>query len=87
MQSTSSISVRCLLFARYAEIVGQEEITLDLERNATVGQAIAALRARIPNGARLPERPMVAVNREHVLAGHVLGDGDEIALLPPLAGG
>jgi len=87
MLSASFISVRCRLFARYAEIVGQEEVTLELRRNTTVGQAVDVLRQRVPNGDRLPERPMVAVNQEHALAGHVLDDGDEMALLPPLAGG
>ncbi|UCG85034.1 MAG: MoaD/ThiS family protein [Gemmatimonadota bacterium] len=87
MQSPSSISVRCRLFARYAEIVGQDEVTLSLQRDATVAQAVAVLRQSVPDGARLPEQPMVAVNQEHALAGQVLADGDEIALLPPLAGG
>jgi molybdopterin converting factor subunit 1 len=87
MQASSSITVRCRFFARYAEIVGGGEFTLDLEQNATVAQAVAVLRQRVPNGAELPERPMVAVNQEHALADRVLADGDEMALLPPLAGG
>ena len=37
---------------------------------------------------RLPLRgDLAAVNLEHVDLGHVLVDGDELALLPPLAGG
>lgn len=87
MQGSSFITVRCRLFARYAEIAGGEEFTLDLEQNATVAQAVAILRQRVPNGAGLPEQPMVAVNQEHALSDRVLCDGDEMALLPPLAGG
>jgi molybdopterin converting factor subunit 1 len=87
MQASSSITVRCRFFARYAEIVGGAEFTLNLEQNATVAQAVAVLRQRVPNGTELPERPMVAVNQEHALVDRVLADGDEMALLPPLAGG
>jgi molybdopterin converting factor small subunit len=35
----------------------------------------------------LPANPMTAVNREHVTSDRRLQHGDEVALLPPLAGG
>ena len=82
-----SLTVRCRLLARYAEIAGQEEVTLELPRPSTVLDAVRFLRARIPNGSLLPERPLVAVNLEHALATAQLNDGDELALLPPIAGG
>jgi molybdopterin converting factor small subunit len=41
----------------------------------------------LPGGARLPERPLVAVNRRHARLDAVLVEGDEVALLPPMAGG
>jgi molybdopterin converting factor subunit 1 len=85
--SEAPISIRCRFFARYAEIVGQAEVTVRLEPDATVEQAVAFLKQHVPGAEKLPDRPMVAVNQEHALAGHVLQDGDEIALLPPLAGG
>ena len=83
----SAIHVRCRLFARYAELTGVTEVDVHLPSPATVADAVAHLRARIPNGRQLPERPLVAVNLEHALAGRVLEDGDEMDLLPPLAGG
>jgi molybdopterin converting factor small subunit len=81
------VRVRCRLFARYAEVVGREEVVLELPPDAVVADAVAALRANVPGGELLPARPLVAVNLRQVLPGDRLHDGDELALLPPLAGG
>ena len=83
----ATLTVTCLLFARYAEMFGQEQVTLDLRVGATVADAIVLLRATLPGGDRLPRRPMVAVNLEHARLNRTLNRGDELALLPPLAGG
>ncbi|MDH3496058.1 MAG: MoaD/ThiS family protein [Gemmatimonadota bacterium] len=83
----AALRVRCRLFARYAEVVGREEVVLDLPADAVVADAIALLRRQVPRGDVLPERPLVAVNLAHVLHTERLRDGDELALLPPLAGG
>jgi molybdopterin converting factor small subunit len=48
---------------------------------------VALLRRRIPHGESLPEQPLAAVNQEHALPDQPLADGDDLALLPPLAGG
>jgi molybdopterin converting factor small subunit len=81
------VTVRCRLFARYAELAGTEAIDLDLPTGATVEQAVHALRARLAEGVRFPASPLAAVNRQHAAPGWILADGDELALLPPLAGG
>jgi molybdopterin synthase catalytic subunit len=85
--STQSLTVRCRLFARYAELVGIPDVTIELPQPSTVADAIALLRARIPGGALLPERPLVAINAMHALPDEELHQGDELALLPPMAGG
>jgi molybdopterin synthase catalytic subunit len=82
-----AIRVRCRLFARYAEVTGEEEVEVDLPAPATVADAIAALRQRLAEGHRLPDHPLVARNRTHALFTDPVMDGDELALLPPLAGG
>ena len=82
-----TIRVAIKLFAQYAELVGLPQLDLDLPQGATVADAIAALRARVPAAAQLPERPLAARNLTHVLPAQRLADGDELALLPPLAGG
>jgi molybdopterin converting factor small subunit len=48
---------------------------------------VASLRRVVPNGSSIPEQPLVALNKQQVLPDHVLLDGDQLGLLPPLAGG
>lgn len=81
------ITVHCRFFARYAEVMGLEQHVLRAPRGVTVEEAVARLKQDLPAASRLPDHPMAAVNRAHVPARHVLADGDELALLPPLAGG
>lgn len=80
------VRVQVLLFARFAELLGRTELELILPEPATVRTVLDSLRAS-PGGAQLPPTPMVARNREHAQLDTVLEDGDEVALLPPLAGG
>ncbi len=80
-------TVRVRFFARYAELVGREEMALAISLPATVGDVIRRVRALVPGGEALPERPLAAVNSKHVKLDASVEDGDEVALLPPLAGG
>ncbi len=77
---------RVATFARYAELLGGHDLDVELATPATVADLIAALRM-LPGGAALPAAPLVAVNLN--LADHStpVAAGDEVALLPPLAGG
>lgn len=84
---SGSIRIECLLFGRYAELLEVGVLPLQLPENATAGDVVARLRADRPNGKQLPLEPLVAVNRRHVKLDAALADGDEVALLPPLAGG
>jgi len=84
-QATLTVSVR--LFARYAEVTGVERLELALRNGATVADLLATLRIQVPGFAQLPARLLCAVNLVHVLPSQTLRDGDEVAILPPLAGG
>ncbi len=75
-----------MLFASYAEALGAAEMTLDLPDGATAGDALAMVRAR-PGSERLPPQPMLAVNAHYARPETALSDGDEVALIPPVAGG
>jgi molybdopterin synthase catalytic subunit len=81
------VRVRFRFFARYAELVGTETHDLAIPAGTTVGAAVGTLREQLPGARALPDAPLAAVNLHHVDAAHVLMDGDELALLPPLAGG
>lgn len=78
--------IRVLLFARFAELLGATELTIDVGAPATVRTVLDTLRARA-GGAQLPPSPLVARNQVHAQLDTALEDGDEVAVLPPLAGG
>ncbi len=82
----STLAVRVLLFASYAERLGLESLEVQLPAPATVGEVLDHVRA-LPGGTALPPHPLCAVNLAHVSLEHPVAAGDEIALLPPLAGG
>ncbi len=79
------IKVRYFAVAR--ERVGREEETLDLPEGATVASALDLLGERHPAIAALRGHLAAAVNQEMVRPDAALSDGDELALIPPVAGG
>jgi molybdopterin synthase catalytic subunit len=81
------MTVRHLLFARYAELLGRETVELVWPAPGTVRDLLAQLKRELPASAQLPERPLVAVNQVHARLDALVRDGDEVALLPPMAGG
>ena len=80
------MQVRILLFAQYRDEVGAGELLLSLPAGATALDAVTVLREERPS-ATLPVRPVVAVNMNYASLSDVLREGDELALLPPVAGG
>ena len=80
------MTVRVLLFASYADAFGSPTLDLELPSGSTVGDLLAELR-RSPAAAKLPAQPMVALNHEYAELGQVIGAGDEVAIIPPVAGG
>ena len=80
------MTVRILLFAAYADAVGRDALELSLPAGATAADVLATVRA-MPGAGRLPARPLVAVNERWAAADQPLADGDEVAIVPPVAGG
>lgn len=76
-----------LYFAVFREKLGRDGEPLELADGATVRDAIAALAERHEPIARLRGKFRVAVNQEFSDDDHVLADRDELALIPPVAGG
>ena len=80
------MSVPVLLFASYADAFGTRELQVPLVPPCTVHALVDAMRA-MPGGDRLPARVLVAVNHRLVDASMAVQPGDEVALIPPVAGG
>lgn len=81
------MTIRVLFFARYAELVGRSSAAIDVPARATVADVVHLVRRDLPGGAGLPAQPLAALNAEHTALDAPVADGDEVALLPPIAGG
>ena len=79
------VSVR--FFASYAELAGCTSSAVNLTTPTTVADVIARVREVFPGTQGLPPRPLAALNHRHVKLDAPVNEGDEVALLPPLAGG
>ena len=74
------MKVRVKLFASLRQF-GPDEETREFNDGTTIDQVVDIL--NIPRTIRL----LKIVNGEHRPADHVLLDGDDLALFPPIAGG
>lgn len=80
------MTVTVLLFASYADALGKSSIELDIAPGSTVRDILSTL-AAMPGGHRLPPRPLVAVNEHYAHTTTELRGGEEVAVIPPVAGG
>ena len=79
--------VNLLYFASFRDAAGLSEQVRELPEGTRVGQLWEAVAREIPRLAAFPAMPPAAVNREYDEADRTLCDGDEVAFLPPVAGG
>jgi molybdopterin converting factor subunit 1 len=80
------MTVTVLLFASYADALGVSALQLALPADARVRDVVARL-GELPGAERLPPSPLVAVNQRYAAADQPIEPGDEIAIIPPVAGG
>jgi molybdopterin synthase sulfur carrier subunit len=78
--------IRVHLFARYADLLGADHVDLPSDDLATAGDVVARIRT-LPGGRDIGTGALVAVNLRQVPLHAPVVAGDEVALLPPLAGG
>ena len=80
------MTVTLLFFASYADAFGVSSLDVELPRESTVAELLTAIRTR--QGAELlPPKPLVSVNETYAALDTIVHDGDEVALIPPVAGG
>ena len=75
------------LFARLRDIAGAAELPREVGPGATIGTVWQQLVADFPDLARYERSISTAVNADYARMDHAVGDGDEVAFLPPVSGG
>ncbi len=79
------MQLNVLLFASYAEVIGAHAVAVSVPETATVGDVVAAVRALVPDSELPPA--LVAVNQVYAQPSQLVCEGDEVAIIPPVAGG
>jgi MoaD family protein len=83
------VTVKVRFFAVLKSLVGKSELSLDIEEGSTFEQILGKLKAEFPPLDQIMKegKILISVNQDVVEAEYLLKDGDEIAFLPPFAGG
>ena len=79
--------VRTRFFASHREAFGLDRIEVELPEAATVADLVDRLIGQFPNAGAAIRVARYAVNRVYLPATTVLHAGDEVAFIPPVAGG
>ncbi len=83
---TDRFEVPVRLFGRHREAAGEPVIRVELDAGATVADLKAALAIHPALGTSL-DGSAVAVNRIYRSGESPVIEGDEVAIIPPVAGG
>ena len=82
-----SMTVRLLFFAVLRDIAGSDRRDLSLPEGTTPRDVWQSLRTEFAKLAPYTQPPMTAVNESYADPDVALRDGDELAFIPPVAGG
>jgi molybdopterin converting factor subunit 1 len=81
------MTVRLLFFAVLRDIAGADQRVLSLAEGTTAREVWQSLRSEFAKLADYTQPPMIAVNESYAEPDTQLRDGDELAFIPPVAGG
>ena len=81
------MKVRLLFFAVLRDITGKSEAELQLAEGTRARDVWQLLRDQYQQLAGYIDPPLTAINESYAAADAILRDGDELAFIPPVAGG
>ncbi|HYC92173.1 MAG TPA: molybdopterin converting factor subunit 1 [Thermoanaerobaculia bacterium] len=81
------MKVRLLFFAVLRDIAGTDMHELALSDGTTARDVWQSLRGQYAKLSDYTQPPMIAINETYATPETVLRDGDELAFIPPVAGG
>lgn len=81
------MKARILLFAHLRERFGRSEMVMELPRGTTAQEILKILCGDAEEAKKMSRSILFAINEEYVPTQTEIQEGDEIALIPPMAGG
>jgi len=81
------VNIRVRFFALYREVVGKEQVEIEVTEGTTPAHVWRELCQDFPKLVDQSDIWKVAVNSEYIDPDSKLKEGDEVAFIPPLSGG
>ena len=81
------MEVKIKLFAAARQTCGQEEVAVEVQSGATVGDLKQSLITAFPNLRTILPTSMVAIDHDYADDSRKIDSHVEIALIPPVSGG
>ena len=81
------ITIRLKLFSSAKDLAGFDERLVDIPPDSKSEAVLIYLAKQNPLFERWRTSLRIAVNMEYVDSQHLLHDGDEVAVIPPVSGG
>tara|TARA_Y100000589_G_C27068289_1_gene594259 strand:- start:421 stop:666 length:246 start_codon:yes stop_codon:yes gene_type:complete len=81
------MQVRVQFFSYFKDLTETSTCTLDVKEGCRLECALEDIRSRFPKLEAMRRCTLVAVGLDYVAKDHILQEGDEILLFPPVQGG
>lgn len=81
------MTIQVLFFALLREKMKCSQANYEVSPQETVGMLAQRILETIPETLPIKNSLLFAVNQSYVPQNHILREGDEVALIPPVSGG
>ena len=81
------MQVQIQFWSYFKDLTGCAQASEELPPGATIGDLLPRLHARYPKLIAMHNSTLIAVGVEYQGRDHVLNEGDEVSLFPPVQGG
>ena len=81
------MKVSVKLFAQARDVVGREEVEIELDEPATLDQLRRRLASEYPSLASLVEQATFAIDAQYATGATEISEQAEVACIPPVSGG
>jgi len=81
------MQIRVQFWSYFKDLTGCDQTSEELPAGTTIEGLLEQLHSRFPKLATMQNSTLIAVGVEYQNRSHVLSDGDEVSLFPPVQGG
>ena len=81
------MKIKIKFFASHRELVGSNEIELDIENYMKIGEIFRILKEKYPALKEVESTTIIVINHNIASMGDSVKKGDVLAMFPPVSGG